>query len=246
MRVAARVADHARSVDLEVGHAVRMAVDPERDAVAVHQRGQVAGEGAEQRPVHRRGRPDAHEWGVMGDHDGRPVEGDREPFGEPAAARLVQRARVVGPEPAPLLAPGDDLVVVEQAGADRHGTLPLRCAGGQEVAPQGAAEKAHAVEHQLVVLEHVHRAVHHRRAQLAGQRRKRVAVVLVVAGHEEHGPAVRPPARQPHARRPQADVAREHDGIGVDHRELEGAELDVEVADDVQAHEPWRATRSRP
>ena len=30
----------------------------------------------------------------------------------------------------------------------------------------------------------------------------------------------------------------EHDGIGVDHREFEGTELDVEVADDVQAHEP--------
>jgi hypothetical protein len=88
----------------------------------------------------------------------------------------------------------------------------------------------------------VHVAPGRRSAQLVGERRQGVAVVLVIAGYEQDGPTVRPLAREPHSRGAEADVTREHDHIGLDRRQLERAELDVEVADNVQAQEPGEAT----
>jgi hypothetical protein len=60
-----------------------------------------------------------------------------------------------------------------------------------------------------------------------------VEVVLVVARHEQDRAPARPPARELYAGGALSDVTGEHYHIGIDGRELEGGELDVEVADDV-------------
>jgi hypothetical protein len=231
--VPARVADHVRPRDVEIGRPVQVAVDPQVHAIALHQRGEVAGEGADERLVHDRGRPLTHERGVVSDHDGGTVVRHRESLREPLTAGRVQRPGVLGPKSPPLLAPGDHLVVVDHAAADIHRALQLSRAGGHEVAPQGAAEEADAVEHQLVVLQDLHRAARRLGAHPVGERREGVAVVLVVAGHEQDRPAAGPAAGEPDAGGSLPDVPRQHDHLGVDPRELEGGELYVEVADDM-------------
>lgn len=60
-----------------------------------------------------------------------------------------------------------------------------------------------------------------------------MAVVLMVPGDEEHGPAARQTAGEAHTGKAEAGVAGDDHGVGVGCRELEGAELDMEVADDV-------------
>jgi hypothetical protein len=68
---------------------------------------------------------------------------------------------------------------------------------------------------------------------VVGECRERVEVVLVIARHEQDRAPAGPAAREPYAGGSLSDVPGEHDYIGVDGRELEGGELDVEIADDV-------------
>ena len=61
------------------------------------------------------------------------------------------------------------------------------------------------------------------------------AVVFVVAGDVDHGPA-EVLDRPPHPARLQVDVARQDHHIGAHVRRLERGELEVQVGEDVQAH----------
>ena len=163
-------------------------VDPQCHPVAAHQVGEVAGECARHRPQLGQRRPSADERRVMGDDDRRAVVGPGEPDSQPAAAGQMDRARVQRCQhPVGRVKP-DVLVVVDDPGAHRHRRLAPVGAVELEVAPQRAAEEAHAADHDRVVLEHPDRRARRRLAQLADQPRHGVTVELVVAGQEQHRP----------------------------------------------------------
>ncbi len=44
VRIATRIADHARATQLDIGDSVRVTKNPERDAIGTHQRGEAARE----------------------------------------------------------------------------------------------------------------------------------------------------------------------------------------------------------
>ena len=79
-----------------------------------------------------------------------------EPLLQPAAAGQVQLARVVGGQRAPAGAELDLTVIVDDALGQEHRLGPA-VGAGDEIAPERAAEVAHAVDDQLVVLEDVDR-----------------------------------------------------------------------------------------
>ena len=104
MRIAPRIAHHVGSVQLEIGHAMGVAEDPQRNAVAAHQLGHVARERTGERPQRRRRRTGADQRCVVGDDHRRARMAVAEPLLEPAAAGQVSwrvLSRVSGRPPEP-------------------------------------------------------------------------------------------------------------------------------------------------
>ena len=115
-----------------------------------------------------------------------------------------------------------------------HGVEPLAFAEQGEVGPQDAAEEAHAIDDDLVVVQDVD-VLRRLRLQFLDQSQV-VMVELMVAGHVDHRPVREPGFRPAQAFQADTDITGQDHDIGIGCRRLEVLEFDVQVIEDVEFH----------
>ncbi len=180
---------------------------------------------------------------VVRHDDGGAVERPGERPGEPACVRGEPRGRILRREDrVGRIVQADAREIAHEPPALAHGGgTSLAAAEEHEVAPQRAAEDAHAVEHDCVVIEDADVRAPRQAKKRVDRARDAAAVELVVSRNVQHGLG--------QLRRPGERLFRPRDVAGEDHDvrivlgRIEGAETEMEVGDDVELHR--RAARSK-
>ena len=108
----------------------------------------------------------------------------------------------------------------------------IRFAGQGKVGPQDTAEKAHAIDDDLIIVEYMD--IRRRGLQEFVDQIDVVVIELVVAGNVNHGLVRESGCSPAHPFVAYADIAREHDGIDVGR--FEGPEFNMQIVQDVEFH----------
>ena len=166
---------------------------------------------------------------MVGNHHRLAVEGFRQHCRQPVAAGSVQPDGILR---------GERLTVVLNDGEIRH-LLPCLLHGEElvslteqaEVRPQDAAEKPHAIDYYLIIVQNldVCRCL---LLQLVDQGNV-VVIELVVPRHVDHGPVREADFRPAQTFHPHTDVACQYHNIRIRYRWYEVFELDVQVIQDM-------------
>src|SRR3990167_2267585 len=231
-RIAPGIAQHPRARYLIVDSPMRMAVHPQRHPLAAHEVFPAIGVRGSQLSVRERAALEgAQRRRVVGDHHCWAGKWLRELHAQPVF-RLQRPGDQIGWADAPVTFGADLPEVVHRV--LRTQARHRRVAGSGKVRPHGRPQKAYAAEDDLVALQHPNPIILRRTHFLQGMAQV-PTVKLVVAKDVQHWAGKDLPGPLDSTRL-DIDVASQNDHIAVHRLRRKGAELIVQIGQQVNTH----------